>query len=88
MEKWESDLRARLDVEIKDGAYQIGSGKWIAWTGKLGYINYLVELQRTLNDNRTVVMKGITEDNCLSYHMISIDKLKEIFKDLFKEDER
>ena len=55
MEQWEIDLRAKLGEEIKDGGYQIGSGKWIVWTGKLGYINYLVEVQRSIRDTDDII---------------------------------
>jgi len=88
MEQWEIDLRARLDGEVPHGSYQIGSGKWIAWTGKLGYINYLVELQRAIRTNIECAKKDITEDNCHSYHLLNADKIKDLFKDLFKDDER
>lgn len=49
MELWEIDLRAKLDAELDEGFYQIGDGitsKWVAWTGKQGYINYKVEKQK------------------------------------------
>jgi len=86
MEQWEIDLRARLNKDIPDGAYQIGSGKWVAWTGKLGYITYLVEIERTLRDNQKSIKDA--ENDYLNYHILNADKIKEIFKDLFKDDKR
>lgn len=85
MEQWEIDLRARLDKEVPDGAYQIGSGKWIVWTGKLGYINYLVELRRHVKNNQSLIEE--LKEGDFDYHVLHADKLKEIFKALF-DDER
>lgn len=44
MEKWEIDLREKLEKEVPEGAYNIGSG-WKLWTGKKGFINFLVGLE-------------------------------------------
>lgn len=47
MEQWEIDLRAKLEKEVSDGIYNIGNKDTGAClTGKDGYINFLVELQR------------------------------------------
>ena len=86
MEQWEIDLRARLDKEVPHGAYQIGTGSFVVWTGKLGYINYLVEPQRTIKHNQSLMEE--LEKGDFDYHVLDGSKLKEIFKDLFKDDER
>lgn len=46
MEQWEILLRKELNTEIPDGLYNIGSGKMVAYTGKQGCINYLIELEK------------------------------------------
>lgn len=46
MESWERELRDKLEKELPEGSYQIGSGKMIAWTGKGGKINFEVALHR------------------------------------------
>ena len=52
MEDWEKDLRERLDKEVSEDIYKIGSPPMIALTGKGGYINYLVEVERGLREWR------------------------------------
>ena len=54
MEDWEVELRDRLDKEVKDGMHQIKEGDFIAFTGKQGYIDFEVELERTF---RTIMDK-------------------------------
>lgn len=46
MEQWEIDYRKELEETVPDGAYDISSPGWVCWTGKQGYINYLVEFKR------------------------------------------
>lgn len=49
MEQWEKEYREQLELEIPNGAYEIGNGTdFIAVTGKDGYINYLVELRKAI----------------------------------------
>jgi len=48
MEDWEIELRAKLDKEIPNGAYQIGTPPVVAWTGKGGYIDFHIEMERVL----------------------------------------
>lgn len=47
MEDWEVELRERLGKEIKDGLHQIKEGEFVVYTGKQGYIDFEVELERT-----------------------------------------
>ncbi len=49
MEQWEIDLRARLEVELKEGSYDISGGNLIMFTGKQGYIEYRVKFQKIIN---------------------------------------
>jgi hypothetical protein len=46
MEQWEVDYRAKLEEEISEGIYEIGVPPIIGWTGKGGYINFLVALRK------------------------------------------
>jgi len=87
METWEKELRERLDKEVLDGPYQIGAGKWVAWTGKLGYINYLVELNRLVKENRADLEKQI-EDGKTDYHVLDSNKLEEFINSLNKKGGR
>ena len=86
METWERELRERLNVEITDGIYQVGTGKWVAWTGKHGYINYLVELNRLVKENRASLEKR-TEDGKADYHVLDSKKLEEFMNSLIKKDD-
>jgi len=50
MEQWEIDLRAKLELEVENGYYQIGSNGWVVGTGKGGYINYQVALVKAAKE--------------------------------------
>lgn len=52
MSKWEKELRERLEKEIPDGAYDISSPGFTCWTGRLGYIDFLVALEKEFNKYR------------------------------------
>jgi hypothetical protein len=83
MEEWERELRERLDTEVSDGPYQIGAGAWVVWTGKLGYINYLVELNK---ENRADLEQQV-ENGKHDYHVLDSDKLREYINSLHKKDD-
>ena len=53
MEEWEKELRARLNKELTDKLYQLGEGKWVVFTGKQGYIEVEVEVEKTLREALT-----------------------------------
>lgn len=51
MEQWEIDLRAKLEVELKDGWYRFGGekeGDICFATGKGGAINFYVKWEKQL----------------------------------------
>ena len=48
METWEKILRHELEELVPDGLYTIGEGEFKAQTGRGGYIDYRVELCRSL----------------------------------------
>ncbi len=50
MEKWEIDLRSKLEKELSDGLYRIGSGNFMGWTGKGGQIEFEVALIKNAKD--------------------------------------
>jgi len=50
MEQWEKDIRERLERELPDGPYNISSGDFRVFTGKVGKIEYEVALERLLRD--------------------------------------
>jgi hypothetical protein len=87
MEEWERELRERLDKEVLDGPYQIGAGAWVVWTGKLGYINYLVELHREVKANRTDLEQQV-ENGKQDYHVLDSKKLEEFINSLNKKGGR
>jgi hypothetical protein len=59
MEQWEIDLREKLEKELPDGAYYIGSSKMCAYTGKQGYIHYRVELVRLSKNPPEIDLRGL-----------------------------
>ena len=46
MEWWEYEERARMEIEFPDAIYKIGSGDFIAHTGKGGYIEFLIGMKK------------------------------------------
>lgn len=46
MEKWEIELREKLEKELPDGYYECGTSPWIFGTGKGGKINFEVNLRK------------------------------------------
>jgi hypothetical protein len=49
MEDWEIKLREKLENEVSNGLYNIGEGTGMTcYTGKDGYINFIVELHREI----------------------------------------
>ena len=44
--KEEADYRIQLIDELPDRAYLLGGGSFVAYTGKIGYIDYLVALKK------------------------------------------
>ena len=46
--KEEEDYRALLNDELPERSYRIGSGKWVVYTGKAGYINFMVGLKKAV----------------------------------------
>lgn len=50
MEQWEIDLRNKLSKEVSDGLFNIGTDT-PCLTGKEGYINFLVEIERLCKMN-------------------------------------
>lgn len=53
MEDWEKELRDRLDSTLENKLYRVGEGDFIAFTGKQGYIEIEVEVERTLREALT-----------------------------------
>jgi len=60
MEKWEKELREKLQAEMPERLYTIGSGKLTAVTGKAGYIDYRVAMQQELR--KLAKQHGIYKD--------------------------
>jgi len=48
MEKWEKILRHELEALVPDGEYIIGEGRYKAQTDRMGYIDFRIELCRSL----------------------------------------
>ena len=46
MEWWEFVARLKMERELPNKIYQIGHGRWVAQTGKKGYINYEIAFQK------------------------------------------
>jgi hypothetical protein len=48
MEQWEKELREKLQKKIKPGIYDVSAGKFVAYTGMQGKIDFEVELERAI----------------------------------------
>ncbi len=48
MEQWEIDRRKYYQETIPDGCYQIGTDDFFAYTGKGGYIEYQIALEKAV----------------------------------------
>ena len=57
MEKWEKDLRAKLELEFDDGMYRIGVPPMVALTGKQGKIDFEVMLEKMSNEIKAESIK-------------------------------
>jgi hypothetical protein len=45
-EQWEIDLRSKLNAELPDGSYNIGNSSFPCYTGKQGFIEFEVAIQK------------------------------------------
>lgn len=48
VEEWEKARREQLKKELSDGAYEIGNDKIKAYTGKGGYIEYIIAIEKAI----------------------------------------
>jgi hypothetical protein len=46
MEQWEIEAREKLDKEVPNGLYNIGSDKQVCYTGRQGYIEFQIEMMK------------------------------------------
>lgn len=84
MEQWEIDLRQKLDKEVEHGCYQIGNDKWVYATGKLGYINYLVEAERLKRGIESRLGLEHQIDSCFAINSInSIVDFEDIISQIY-----
>jgi len=60
-EQWEIDLREKLDKELEDCPYEIEADGMIIVTGKSGYINFKVGLQKQFDNPPVKVDSPITK---------------------------
>lgn len=51
MEQWEKDLRAKLEDEVEPGCYDMSGPGYTMMTGKGGYIDCIVELERAMRES-------------------------------------
>jgi hypothetical protein len=87
MEQWEVDLRKKLNAELKEGAYDISNLDFKCVTGKQGYIEFEVALRKPIDiryANGNGIMQQIKNVDNAAYGTLSIDKLDEDIKKLFK----
>jgi len=68
MEQWEVDLRAKLQAELPDGAYEFGGGGVKGFTGKGGYIEFEVAMRKEV--------RGFTRPNLEDNIVNKLLKLK------------
>lgn len=87
IEQWEIDLRARLDEELSDGAYDISSPGLSLSTGKGGYIEYQVQLEKMYRKySSTGIKNQLTkvEEHSLPSDPLTAKKLEEYITEIFK----
>lgn len=54
---WERERKAELEKEVPDGCYKISDSKsLIAYTGKLGFINYTILMEDQLYKQLNLVI--------------------------------
>lgn len=84
--QWEIDYRNKLNEELQHGAYSIGvPGKITALTGKGGYIEYLVSLERDRRNFISNSTGGIlnTKPSKLKDGFLTKEELDNLIKDIF-----
>lgn len=85
MEQWEIDLRAKLQKELVDGLFQVGTPGGIhLWTGKGGAIEIEVALQKEIRKYKPVPTKssGLKNYNP-KYKKLTEDELRARIEDFF-----
>lgn len=86
MERWEIDYRTELEATIPYGFYLLddGTNGWVMGTGKLGYINYLVEIRRKEYGIEEVIKNAIQKGESFNLPAATeqdfINTMKEIQK--------
>lgn len=66
MEQWEIDLRKKLEEELPNGIYNIGTKDFVCHTGKQGKINFEVLLHKKITDYLTEVNERFDINDNLS----------------------
>lgn len=86
MEKWEEDLRAKLQAELPDGPYNFGTPVGLNLvTGKGGAIEFEVAVQKEI---RKYIPQDIEPPELKpEYRNVSYDKLKETISKYFLDNE-
>jgi hypothetical protein len=88
MEQWEKDLRKKLELEVPQGCYKIGADNFICHTGKGGYIEYLVEIQRHIRKWNVGqgLMEQIKEDpnRVQNYQQLTEEIIDKYIEEIFK----
>lgn len=62
MEQWEKDRRAELEKELSDGYYNISGGSFVVGTGKQGYIDFQILLEKEFRSYGTSVLNADKTD--------------------------
>ena len=75
-EKWEIDLRAKLESKLEDGYYQFEGNGYVFGTGKQGAITFKVKEEKY----RRGLLSGIEEQ-------IQDNELNKIYTDIASEDD-
>jgi hypothetical protein len=100
MDDWEVKYREKQEAEIPEGNYQIGIDEHPIWTGKQGYITYLVELKKLGRTHKTIDMLVKVENtiadmvsNFLYYHRqededLPLNSIQEAIKDGILSEEQ
>lgn len=83
MEQWEIDLRAKLEAELPEGAYEISGNKDIMLTGKQGRIEYEVALHKAAMQFKGV--EDMIDKPSFGEYAINTEPTIEDFKNMVNE---
>ena len=84
-EQEEKDLREKLEKELPNGWYDIGTGDFHCYTGKGGKIDFEVALRKDIQEKYKVDFNVIPQTAIApstEYSTLTKEKLEQVIKDI------